>query len=361
MSKKYKQLKILLKLIETFEEDNIDKFYKFLKDNIKEEIKKIIPPNKSIKKCFPFYINICNVLNPDGSILKESIEKKKYEIIQSEYHILKKYIIEKRLRNMTLDKERTLLQNMIPCLYFYSSKTAKPYQSFWNTFTDNRSWVVKKREEFRKNFRYFVYDKKFILTNLNQKSGSKVWDGKKGTPVDYFISGNSPLVLFLKHVMKTNQTSVSPLESYSAKKYKYHIYISIFTINKKYYVYVGKAKENTRYRWGYQTGHLYEVFHYIVRAGAFNFPKQITDLWTLYFGPDHQVICTLATDVLKSEINHVEKAYQYLFEFNKKQLGITNYLHDVLKAKSAAQLDKKVKYHYDIFKKQLDGFLSIFH
>lgn len=376
--KRYKQLKILSKMIDIFEDDNEnkDKFYIFLKKEIQNEIKKVNPVKEKqlFDKCKPFYKKICHILkngvkDGEGGLLMKYIEQKKYEEAIKMYRLLKEWIVNHEFRNTTLNKERTLLQNMIPCLYFDifdgsledKYKVNDSYLEFWNTFVDDKKWVRKKREEFRKIFRYYIcHDGKFVLTNLNQKSKALSFKRpEKGTEIDKFIEGGSTLIKFLRFLMLGNTSSVSPLESYSSdkKNYKKHIYISVFSINKKLYVYVGKAKESTRYRWGYGSGHFENVFHYLVRGGSFNLPKQITDLWTLYFGSEHQVICTLETNVY-GILDDLEKAYQYLFEWNKKKLGITNYLHDTLKANSFDELEEKYKIPYIRLNKQLNEYFS---
>jgi hypothetical protein len=186
---------------------------------------------------------------------------------------------------------------------------------------------------------------------LNQKSGKLpfFFEGNQEV-IDKFINGDSKLIKFIKFLMKTNDTK--PLINYrtSKRNYQNHIYMSVFVDNKKY-IYIGKAKESTRYRWGYGSGHLFEVFHYITKGGKYNLPRQLTDLFTLYLGPSRQVVFTLETDVLDIKLDDYEKGYQYFFHFHGKELGITKSLNDKLKDTISEKYEHVYKLILENYKK----------
>jgi len=327
---KYNQLKLLTKIIEHFYQTD-DEFFNSILSLIKKHqelyytpINKFFKQFKQNEKKYKELFTILNCL-PDEFDKFTTIKQK-----ATTYKIYKQIINKFDILKNDYNRDRRSLQLLIQCSYF-DGISEHPFQEQWNTFDEKT--INKQREEFRKLFRYFVWDKdKYILTNLNQKSGAKQFEKQKDTIADKFINGNSNLINAVKVLMKINGTT--PLINYrtSKKNYQNHIYLSVFVLNNdQIYIYIGRTKESTRYRWGYGSGHLFKVFHYVARGGKYNLPSQITDLFTLYFGPSHQIIFTLETDVLDTKLDEYEKAYQYFFHTHGKLFGITGYLHNKLK------------------------------
>lgn len=307
----------------------IKDYYKEFMKNVNEEIKKIEKENPIIGRYLKNKTNFKEII----SILPERITAKlSYEIkfsqdiskIYKEYNILEKYILE-NIEDLieTYNEEKHLVKIMIKI------KDILLYPKVKKDITVN-----KQREEFRKLFSYLFWDetqKKYIVSTLSKK------DVRKETSHDISDFESLPIFDFAKRFMKKQATD--PIINK-----KNHIYLVLMLFKKKVRIYVGKAKNGTRTRFGYGSGHLHEVFHYIKNEGKYDLPKQIVDLWTLLLGPSKTLVLTLNTDVTK--IDEFEKAMQYYLEFNKKKYGIYGYLHDKIPYKNINDLPIKYKNVY---------------
>lgn len=374
----YKNLKHLIYSIKILEMDKLEdtkeatKLYLYILKSTSEKIKngnKYIKAYADNKKYYKEILILLKKLNKDFKGLVEKFEKslklKDISGVCETYLKIEKHIIENvTLWKLHLDDERDLVKLLITILYNGGSFYRKiPYQGFWGNITQYKEEATKnvknykdpvkrvitrERRKFEKLFRYYFWDEdkdEFILSDLSKQTKKGKFKGGIAFPISQFLDSDSFLIKFAKKVMKSNSTK--PTEE------KNHVYLSITKFGNHNRIYIGKAKEKngTRHRWGYGSGHLFEVFHYIVRKGKYNFPRQLTDLWTLYFGPETQIILTLISDVTivpnKVTLDNVEKAYQYFFEFEKDKLDVQGYTHEKLSYKSKDELPKKLKDIYE--------------
>jgi len=280
-----------------------------------------------------------NVKNLERSIKGGTIVEIYREYSKIERRIFFEYILKKEM--LDYDKKKRLMMFLIDCLYSKgSSRRFIPFKDFWGLkgtqiFTPTGKLKKGIRSKMRELFRYFAYSTKnsdFIISSLA--------DGKEEFPVSSvsFPIDNlllkldkdaSLLVRFLKHLMNVNYGGRrSPFEQYSDKRTgpMNHIYLALFLIDGEVHTYIGKAKESTRHRWGIGTSHLHNVFHYIIKEGNYGKPSQLVDLITLYLGPNSQAILPLEIYInLKhgEQLDDYEMGYQYFFELNKDELGIS--------------------------------------
>lgn len=346
---KYRKLKLLKKTIEVFQIENIEEIsekYSTFQQDLTKTINKIKEKCDSLriyKKCKTYYYQITKIISNELiEDFKKLLKEKKIIQIIKHYHKIEIYIINNIEKlNLSYNNERKLVQNMIHILYSGGSYRINPFFEMWNTLKgikDEKTWIKNQREEFRKLFCYYFWDQakqKYYVSSLNVKDVRKPFDFLTNTPNKKLLI-ESKIIRLTKKISKAFGTK--PIDE------KNHIYLSITIFGKNNRIYVGKAKNNTRRRWGYSSGHLFEVFHYIVRGGDYYLPKQLTDLWTLYFGPGRQVVTTLMTDVEK--INDYEKAMQYFLEFEKARYNIDGYMHEQLSHKSVAKLPDNIKNAY---------------
>ena len=187
--------------------------------------------------------------------------------------------------------------------------------------------------------RYYFWNEntnEFIFTHFNGKLVNHMIFKKSKEFIDAFINSEEvkyPLYI-IKKFMKTNATDIEETK---------HIYLSLIKPNEKInLVYIGESGNTTRDRWVTGSGsHLNNVFNYIYYGGKNNLPNQLTDLMTLYFGGEHQIIFTLETGIISKKIlTKIEMAYQYFFDMNSVEFCISMFLHKDLKKRSREELKK---------------------
>jgi len=342
---KYKENKTTLRFLSLLK--HRDELIIEFEEKIQKNNKIILETTKEIKtfkSCKEKYLNIyLDLLNLN--LLKEAhypffqlIQDKMYLQTYGMYLDMEKFIVNNLIgRFNDYNNERGFIKSLIFCLYKnWRVKNITPYGKYM-TFTDkslsNRKFIHLAREKFRKEFRYWIWSENkqsYFLTNLNQKSGLKeVYN--KDYEIDRFISNdNTILIGYIKDLMKRNATNSEVSFSTSTMNYQYHIYLALVTFSGRTFVYIGKASENTRYRWGYRSGHLFNIFHFLANNGEHNFPQQLIDLWFLYFGPKNVMVCTLLTNVLQKNFNDYENAYRLFFIKNKDILQIDGVLNENL-------------------------------
>jgi len=355
MSKSYYTLKHLLKTLTLYKLEDIkeieESYLSFKKDvenkiNILRKFKENISKSKkaSYHKLIKFFEEHVHTYPLNSYYeLKENLENKTFSLCNKAYFKLNSYILKwfDRL-DLNYTQKRDLIKIMI------SICVSPDYDEFNNSFKQRdkniteKTWISRERETFRKQFPYYFWDEtkqSYILSSLNVKDVRKPYIFvKKDNPINLFLKSKSPLLEFARKYMKKQATN--PLN------HKNQIYLSIIKFGMKNRIYVGKAKKSTRIRWGYGSGHLFEIFHYIIRGGEYNYPRQLSDLWTLYLGPSCQIILTLDTDIENKKLDNVEKAMQYYLDFNKEKYDIEGYLHNKLSYKNVDELPIGIKNSY---------------
>ncbi len=78
-------------------------------------------------------------------------------------------------------------------------------------------------------------------------------------------------------------------------------------------------------------------------------------MWTLYFGPHHQLICTLETGVDPKRFDSYEMAYRIFFLKHKDFFHINGLLNENLKSETN---DKKINNILKIIEKRFGAFKS---
>jgi hypothetical protein len=372
---KLKHLKSTINILDMGTIPNLSSSLEILISNIDEEIKQIEENSFSVKafrNCKQLYQDIIEFFENlfykyKPKILTDNLELfkelksylKTNNVIQSvlTYGKIEKFIVNNTKElNLTYSQEKQLLDLLIDILYSGGNINRReiPYKNFWGKFREfnptvkitERTWHTRQRAKFRKLFPYYIWDNvkdKFILTSLNKEQRKEFKFRDRNNPINLFLNSDSKLIVAAKNYMKGNATN--PIKNAN------QIYLSVTKFGNKNVIYVGKAKKSTRDRWGYGKPHLHSVYHYIVRTGKHEKPSQVTDLWTLYWGPDYQVVITLIDDIVKGKVDDTENTMQYFLEFNKEKFDIYRYTHDKLSYKNKGELPPNYKIGYDEIEK----------